>query len=99
MYKYYNPNPLGRRTVGDCAVRAVAKAIGVSWDEAHEMLSDMSKNMGTVMNDNDVISGFFGCMDFINKASLGLAEIVIRLESLQGTILSEHMWSEREVMS
>lgn len=56
MYKYYNPNPLGRRTVGDCAVRAVAKAIGVSWDEAHEMLSDMSKNMGTVMNDNDVIS-------------------------------------------
>ena len=56
MYKYYNPTPLGRRTVGDCAVRAVAKAIGVSWDEAHDMLSDMSKKMGTVMNDNDVIS-------------------------------------------
>lgn len=56
MYKFYNPNPLGRKTVGDCSVRAVAKALDISWDEAHDLLSDMSKKMGTVMNDNDVIS-------------------------------------------
>ena len=24
MYKYYNPNPTGRTTAGDCAIRAVA---------------------------------------------------------------------------
>ena len=56
MYKYFNNNPLGRRTVGDCSVRAVSKALGISWDDAHDLLADMSKQMGTVMNDNDVIS-------------------------------------------
>ena len=56
MYVYFNNNPLGRSMVGDCAVRAVSKALGVSWDEAHDMLSEMSKQMGTIMNDNDVIS-------------------------------------------
>lgn len=56
MYVYFNNNPLSRRTVGDCAVRAVSKALGINWDEAHDLLSDMSKSMGTIMNDNDVIS-------------------------------------------
>ena len=56
MYRHFNNNPLGRNKVGDCSVRAVSKALGVSWDDAHDMLSDMSKNMGTIMNDNDVIS-------------------------------------------
>lgn len=42
MYMYFNNNPLGRRTVGDCSVRAISKALGVSWDEAHDMLADMS---------------------------------------------------------
>jgi hypothetical protein len=56
MYVHFNNNPLGRNTVGDCSVRAVSKALGVSWDEAHDMLSHMSKQMGTIMNDNDVIS-------------------------------------------
>lgn len=56
MYVYFNNNPLDRRTAGDCSVRAVSKALGVSWDEAHDMLSEMSKNMGTIMNENDVIA-------------------------------------------
>lgn len=28
MWKYYNPNPVGKKT-GDCSVRAVAKALDV----------------------------------------------------------------------
>ena len=56
MYVYFNNNPVGRSTVGDCAVRAVSKALGISWDHAHDLLADMSKQMGTIMNDNDVIS-------------------------------------------
>lgn len=55
MYKYYNPNPVGRKTE-DCSVRAVAKALGISWDDAHDLLSYASKQMGTIMNKNDVIS-------------------------------------------
>lgn len=38
MYIEYNPNPCGRR-VGDCAVRAVAKALDVSWEAAYLMLT------------------------------------------------------------
>ena len=34
MYVYYNPNPAGR-SVGDCSVRAIAKALGISWEEAY----------------------------------------------------------------
>ena len=37
MWKEYNPNPVGRR-VGDCAVRAVAKALDHDWETAYTML-------------------------------------------------------------
>lgn len=35
MYIHFNNNPLGRRTADDCSIRAVSKALGISWDEAH----------------------------------------------------------------
>ena len=34
MYVYFNPNKLAR-SIGDCAVRAVAKALNTDWDEAY----------------------------------------------------------------
>lgn len=46
MYEYYNPNPAGRM-VGDCAVRALTKALGVDWETAY---SSMVIN-GYVMSD------------------------------------------------
>lgn len=33
----YNPNPTGDR-VGDCTVRALTKALGISWDEAYLLI-------------------------------------------------------------
>lgn len=33
-YVEYNPNPCGRR-VGDCAIRAVAKALDLTWEESY----------------------------------------------------------------
>lgn len=33
-YVFYNPNPKNQR-VGDCAVRAVAKAVGQDWTDAY----------------------------------------------------------------
>ena len=38
MYIEFNNNPCGRR-VGDCAVRAVSKALDVSWETAYIMLA------------------------------------------------------------
>lgn len=37
-YSSFNPNPMGR-SVGDCAVRAVAKATGQSWEAAYAALA------------------------------------------------------------
>jgi len=38
MWIEYNPNPAGRR-VGDCSVRAIAKALDVDWEDAYEMIT------------------------------------------------------------
>jgi hypothetical protein len=37
MFIEYNPNPVGRR-VGDCAVRAIAKALNTDWKTAYILL-------------------------------------------------------------
>ena len=34
MFIYYNPNPSGR-SVGDCAIRAIAKALDIDWEDAY----------------------------------------------------------------
>ncbi len=33
-FEFYNPNPKNQR-VGDCAIRAISKAIGTDWDDAY----------------------------------------------------------------
>lgn len=43
---YFNPSPAGRN-VGDCAVRAVAKALNVDWETAYAMIT----SAGYLMND------------------------------------------------
>lgn len=53
MWTYYNPNPVAVR-VGDCAVRAVAKAIGCSWEEAYLRLALMGLQMGDMPSSNNV---------------------------------------------
>lgn len=55
MWRYYNPNPLGR-SVGDCAVRAVAAALGVDWESAYSMLASNGYLMGDLPQANSVIA-------------------------------------------
>lgn len=37
MFKFYNPNPRGRR-VGDCTVRALTAALDLTWHEAYDLM-------------------------------------------------------------
>lgn len=37
-YAYYNPNPVGKN-VGDCAVRAVSKALSTDWHTAFALIA------------------------------------------------------------
>lgn len=55
MWRYYNPNPLGR-SVGDCAVRAVSAALNISWEEAYSMLASNGYLMGDMPQANSVIA-------------------------------------------
>ena len=52
-WKYYNPNPTGR-SVGDCAVRAVAAALDISWEEAFDLIAENAFQMGDVMSADSV---------------------------------------------
>ena len=49
MFSYYNPNPLGNH-VGDCTVRAISVAEGISWDEAYRKLSNSARKLGLMMS-------------------------------------------------
>lgn len=49
----YNPNPVGRR-VGDCAVRAVAKALGISWEAAYLLIAAAGLQMGDMPTSDSV---------------------------------------------
>lgn len=52
-YIKYNPNPEGR-SVGDCAVRAIAKALDTSWEDAFITLSISAFSMGDMPSSDSV---------------------------------------------
>ena len=53
MWGKYNPNPTGRM-VGDCAVRAVAKALDVDWETAYDMIALNGYYMGDMPSSDSV---------------------------------------------
>ena len=53
MWIEYNPNPTGRR-VGDCAVRAVSKALGTDWETAYTMITINGFSMGDMPSSDSV---------------------------------------------
>lgn len=50
-FSYYNPNPVKNNTK-DCAIRAVAKALDISWETSFALISSMAFSMGEVMDEN-----------------------------------------------
>lgn len=52
-YEYYNPNPAGR-SVGDCAVRAISKVLGQTWDETYVGLALEGFSRGDMPDADDV---------------------------------------------
>ena len=55
MWIHYNPNPVRPEGgAGDCAVRAIAKALDISWEEAYTKLTMNGFLMGDIMNSDPV---------------------------------------------
>ena len=55
-WEYYQPNPIRFDPVGDCAIRALAKALDMDWETAHVLLDYTSYIMGDVSNSNAVMA-------------------------------------------
>ena len=53
MYINHNPNPMGKH-VGDCTVRAVSKALGISWIKAYLTLAVKGLTMSDMPSANRV---------------------------------------------
>lgn len=52
-WRAYNPNPAGR-AVGDCAIRAVTKALGTDWETAYALVALNGYLMGDMPSSNAV---------------------------------------------
>lgn len=66
MFKFFNPNPNGIR-VGDCAVRAVSKALSVDWETAYTILSIKGLEMGDMPSANNVWGSLLRDCGFFKK--------------------------------
>ena len=53
MWQKYNPNPVGR-SVGDCAIRAIAKALNIDWEQAYALVTTNGFNMGDMPSSDSV---------------------------------------------
>lgn len=67
MWIEWNNNPTGRR-VGDCSVRAVSKALGLTWEEAFSALAAAGYAMGDMPSSNQVIAAVLRKAGFYRRA-------------------------------
>lgn len=70
MWESYNPNPTGRE-VGDCAVRAIAKALDTDWETAYAMLTLKGFLVGDMPSSNSVIGSVLRQHGFTRHAVSG----------------------------
>ena len=52
MYRYYNPNPRGNVTAGDCVIRAITKADKIDWATVYTALCVYGMKYGDWGNSN-----------------------------------------------
>lgn len=67
MWIKYNPNPTGR-SVGDCAVRALSKALHISWEDAYTLMTDAGYAMGDMPSSDSVWGAVLRGAGFYRKA-------------------------------
>lgn len=64
---YYNPNPVGR-SVGDCSIRALTKALNVDWETAYLMACVNGMSMGDLPNSDSVWGSVLRQNGFMRKS-------------------------------
>lgn len=67
MYRYFNPNPFSLNT-GDCTVRAICAATGMSWDMAFDELCDKAKEIGEMPSSNNAWGQYLQDLGYTYKS-------------------------------
>lgn len=67
MWIKYNPNPTGRN-VGDCAIRAIAKALDIDWENAYMLVVANGYEMGDMPSSDSVWGSVLRQSGFYRKA-------------------------------
>ena len=67
MYIEFNNNP-NRRSVGDCVIRAIAKATDQSWEAVYISLVKMGIEMKDLPNSNAVWEAYLRDIGFVQRA-------------------------------
>lgn len=62
-YFYFNPNPKNKQ-VGDCAIRAICKALNKKWEEVYMLLTVEGMAAGDMPNANSVWGKFLNNVGF-----------------------------------
>ena len=62
-FHWYNANPKGKITC-DCAIRAVAAVLDITWAEAYNQMIEMSMKTGIMVNDPKLITKFIESKGF-----------------------------------
>jgi hypothetical protein len=66
MYSYYNPNPQGNK-VGDCVIRAISKALDMSWEDVYIELTIQGYIMGDLLSSNGVWDAYLKKKGFVRE--------------------------------
>lgn len=56
-FKYYNPNP-HKKMVGDCVIRAISMALGMTWVDVYKELAKYGIEHGDIMTSNSLWGSF-----------------------------------------
>lgn len=67
MWKKYNPNPTGRH-VGDCAIRAISKALDIDWETSYSLITTNGYYMGDMPSSDSVWGSVLRQNGFYRKA-------------------------------
>lgn len=67
MWIKYNPNPYGR-SVGDCVVRAVAKALDTDWDTAYLLVTAKGFVTGDMPSSDSILGSVLRQNGFYREA-------------------------------
>lgn len=67
MWIEYNPNPVQRR-VGDCSVRAIAKALDIDWETAYALIVSNGFAMGDMPSSDSVWGSILRQNGFYRKS-------------------------------